>query len=494
MTSRANIATKQISYNETSSLNKSSWKKYKPKSTDYYVRDKKLEGFWIRVYKSGKTSYGCYARKGGVGKQIPYTIGACTHWDFETAKGKAREVIHEIRYEGINPKTAIKVEASKNKTLLDLANDYFKDNKKLKENTRDDYVRRMTNRMPSLLKIPVTELTTEIIMDWWHGCGYKSSDRTAFIYARKLMQQAVAKRYILENPFIDAKELLGELPPINQKTTHISKDGMYEFFQSFVKVAPRHGQARKQGQLTNVMRDYLLFALLTGKRRQESASLKWSNVDFANGTITLEKTKSDRIDVVPMTDLLYMMLDYRYHMKGTSNSANKHPMWVFQSPRGDGHITSPDKAFSTLQGELDLNFNLSSHDFRRTFATATRELGLSSEDLNILLNHSKRDVTEGYVQASLEYKRKNLNAVSNYYNQESNFALNEMMVFWYDGNQELFIPDGEESKPAKMDFKTSRMYLLGRYEKDFDGIGSGKKGDWKPNKKLKDAGWIDIDD
>ena len=110
------------------------------------------------------------------------------------------------------------------------------------------------------------------------------------------------------------------------------------------------------------------------------------------------------------------------------------------------------------------------------------------------MNHSKRDVTEGYVQASLEYKRKNLNAVSNYYNQESNFALNEMMVFWYDGNQELFIPDGEESKPAKMDFKTSRMYLLGRYEKDFDGIGSGKKGDWKPNKKLKDAGWIDIDD
>ena len=490
MTSKQNIAKKRISFNESASLNKSSWKKYKPKSKDFYVRDKKLEGFWIRVYTSGKTSYGCYARKGGVGKQIPYTIGACSHWDFEKAKSKAREVIHEIRYEGINPKTAIKQEASKNKTLIDLARDYFQDNKRLKENTRDDYVRRMKNRMPSLLKIPVTELTTEIIMDWWHSCPYKSSDRTAFIYARKLMQQAVAKRYILENPFINAKELVGDLPPINIKTTHIPKDEMYEFFQAFLKIAPRDGKARKRGQLTPVMRDYLLFTLLTGKRRQESASLKWSNVDFIKGTITLEKTKRDRVDVVPMTDLLFLMLDYRYRMKGSTKSTNKHPMWVFQSPRGDGHIKSPDKAFSKIQAELDLNFNLSSHDFRRTFSTATRELGLSNEDLNILLNHSKRDVTEGYVQASVEYKRGNLNAVSNYYNEESNKALQEMMVYWYAGNTNLFSPELNEGKPSKMDFKTSRMYLLGRYEKDFEGLGSTDIG-WKPSKKLKDAGWLD---
>ena len=42
------------------------------------------------------------------------------------------------------------------------------------------------------------------------------------------------------------------------------------------------------------------------------------------------------------------------------------------------------------------------HDFRRTFATATKELGIPKEDLSTLLNHSSQDVTDQYVFASLD--------------------------------------------------------------------------------------------
>ena len=484
------VAKKKISYNEEHSFNKSTWKKLKPKDKDYYARDKKLEGFWIRVYKSGKTSYGCYSRKGGVGRPINHTIGDCKVWNFEEAKEKARVTIQQIKYEGINPKAVVKQEASKNKTLIDLAHDYFVDKKGLAESTKDDYIRRMTNRMPQLIKLPVTEITLEEIMDWWHLCPAESSDRTAFVYARKLMSQAVAKRYVIENNFLRAKELIGELPAIKSRVEdHISSDDMYAFFQAFLQASPVHGARPKKGkQMSHVMRDYLLFTLLTGKRREEVQSLTWNNVDFDKGTITLNKTKFSKVDVIPMSNLTFAMLDYRYHMNGDTQASRKHPHWVFQSRAGDGYIGNPDKALAQLRKRTDLSFNLSSHDFRRTFSTASHHLGLEKLDIAILLNHGKRDVTEGYITANVEHKRRNIELVADYYNEHSASALNTMLVQWYDGNSMYFDERAGEAPPKKISFKNSRLHLLGRYEDEFQGFGHAE---WKPSKQLIKLGWKD---
>ena len=166
------VANRRLTFNVTEVLNKSSYKKFKPKEKYYHARDKKLEGFYIRIYPSGKKSYGCYARKGGVGRQIHFAIGDCELWDFNDAKAKAKEVIQQIKVEGINPKLHLQQEASKNKTILDLADDYFKANKKLKEATKIDYLSVFRNRMPNLIKMPVTEITLEDILQWWNDCRH----------------------------------------------------------------------------------------------------------------------------------------------------------------------------------------------------------------------------------------------------------------------------------------------------------------------------------
>lgn len=482
------VAKKRISYNIELSFNKSTWKKLKPKDRDYYARDKKLEGFWIRCYKSGKTSYGCYARKGGIGRPINHTIGDCKVWNFEDAKKKAQATLQTIKYEGINPKTAIKQEASKDKTLIDLAHDYFLDNKSLTEATKDDYIRRLNNRMQSLIKKPVTEITLDDIMDWWHNCKGQSSDRTAFQYARKLTAQALAKRYVLENNFVRAKELIGTLPKLKIKKDHIPTDEIYPFFQAFLKASPVHGARPKRGkQISQTMRDYLLFILLTGKRRGEVSALTWNNVDFKKGTITLDKTKQGKVDVIPMSDLVFALLDYRFNMKGKTQSTSKHPHWVFQSRAGDGHIKNPDKALARLRERTDLGFNLSSHDFRRTFSTASYDLGLKKFDIAILLNHGKRDVTAGYINANVEHKRRNIELLADFYNKHSSYALNEMLVHWYQGNSAYLDEEtAGVAPPKKMDFRTSRLHLLGRYEDEFFGHGHPE---WKPSKKLIKEGY-----
>ena len=439
------IAKARLSFNKSEPLNKNTYKKYEPKEKRYFVRDTKLEGFWIRIFPSGTKSYGITTRKGGVGRPKQTTIGRCDLIEFEDAKATARKYLKAIKIDGANPKEVIKQESTKNKTLLDLVSDYVElRTGYLATFTVNDYSSRITNRMKSLSTKPIVELTKDDIIDWWKSCPKTRSDVIAFNYARKVCSVAVADMYIYFNPFNIAKEIIGQFPAIKERDTLVDKSELPSFFNAFLEASK---------QIKETIRDYLVFILVTGKRKGEVEQLTWDDVDFKKGTITLTKTKTKKIDVVPMTDLLYLLLNKRYE------AWNKHNRWVFPSHYSNGtHITNPYKALAKIKG-----FKLSPHDFRRTFATATRELGIKNEDLSTLLNHSKRDVTEGYVFASLGYKEKNLDAIFDYFNNNSGDALRWMMVNWYGGNSNLWVESPDE-ETIDMDRGKQREYLLAKNE------------------------------
>ena len=179
--SNTKVSRRKLGFNVKEALNKSSYKKLKPKPTDYHVRDTKLEGFFIKVYTSGTKSYGCRARLGGVGKPKEVKLGHCDVIDFNVAKDKAKELIYSVKYEGINPKKKIREESLKQKNLLDLADDYIaiRFPKKMSIYTKKDYPSRIKNRMPSLAKMSVTEITTDDIERWWiksQGYNFKMAN------------------------------------------------------------------------------------------------------------------------------------------------------------------------------------------------------------------------------------------------------------------------------------------------------------------------------
>ena len=439
------IAKARLSFNQSEALNKNTYKQYEPKEKRYFIRDTKLEGFWIRIFPSGTKSYGITTRKGGVGKPKQTTIGRCDLIEFEDAKATARKYLKAIKIDGTNPKEVIKKESTKNKTLLDLVSDYVElRTGYLATFTINDYSSRISNRMKSLSTKPVVEITKDDIVGWWKSCPKTRSDVLAFNYARKVCSVAVADMYIYFNPFNIAKEIIGEFPAIKERDTLVDKSELPSFFNAFLKAS---------NQIKETIRDYLVFILVTGKRKGEVEQLTWDDVDFKKGTITLTKTKTKKIDVVPMTDFLYLLLNKR------NEAWDKHEKWVFPSHYSEGtHITNPYKALAKIEG-----FKLSPHDFRRTFATATRELGINNEDLSTLLNHSKRDVTEGYVFASLGYKEKNLDAIFDYFNNNSGDALRWMMVNWYGGNSNLWVPSPDE-ETIDMDRGKQREYLLAKNE------------------------------
>ena len=290
VTENPNNVTRLRAFNESAALNKSSFKKYNPKSKDYYIRDKKLEGFYIRVYPSGKKTYGIYSRKGGVGRKVSISIGNCEYIEFEDAKNIAKDWLYLLR-QGIHPKEKIKEESLKDKTLLDLVKEFVElRDIELKSFTKQDYVRRIELQMPTLCNKRIVEITKDDVVDWYKSSKKNRSAVLAMGYAKKVLDVAVADKYLDENIFVHAKIKIGKLPPIKKKETHISQTQLYNFVGSFFQVAPK---------LSVTMRDFIFFLFITGKRLTESAELTWDNVNYRNGTITLLKLKLEKLMSYP---------------------------------------------------------------------------------------------------------------------------------------------------------------------------------------------------
>lgn len=439
------------------SITKNTWKKHKPRvRSDYYVRDTKLVGYYIRIKPNGKKTYVCQSRLGGTGRKVSISIGDCEIYSEAEARGIATENLKLIK-QGIDPRKKIKEVTGKNKTLLNLAEEYINVNKTLAESTKEDYPKRIRNCMPSLATKPVIELDTDDVEDWWSKCSGSRNYQIAFSYARKLCKRAMSKGYIKKNVFAEAKELIGDFPEPNLKTTHIPQTSMWEFGNALCKVGEN---------LHPSMRDLIVFLLVTGKRLTESMTLKWSDVDFKLGTITLERTKSGKVDVIPMTKFLYIMLKYRHSMRHKEKiGLNKHPIWVFPNRVGTGHIKDVRKSMKKLNAEFNIGWELTPHDFRRTFATACKEIELPVDEIAVLLNHARRDVTEGYIVRTRKEKTNNLEQVHDYLNMNMNQALGYITVNWHEAREEMFSPEfASEQPPAETNFDETHAYLLAKNE------------------------------
>ena len=450
------LAKTRINFNEEADLTASSYQKYHPKPKEYFVRDKKIKGFYIRIYPSGKKSYGVIARKGGVGGQKSKSLGDCESRDFNQVKAYARQYLFSIKEQGVSPSDLIRDKVRVDRLLSEIVKEFLELDKRLDIKTKDDYVRCIKNRMPSINRMRIQEITTSLIVDWWRASKGQRSDVKAFMYARVMMEKARAAGYVESNPFVDAKTLIGQFPSINTSTSHIPIRELGHFLTILIEVAPN---------LSRVARDFILFLLISGKRREEVLSLEWKDVDFERGLITFKNTKYKKLDVMPLTKLSFLLFKHRDKNKDRSNAR-----WVFNSPSGVGHLADPFKSFKKLNDKLDLDFQVSAHVLRRTFSTATNELGLRSEDLGSLLNHKKKDVTQNYIVASQELKRKNLESIASFMNQHAQDMLNWIAVEWYGGNEDMFTPIAEEEKITKT-FEDEMAYLLAENSSRFQGVG-----------------------
>jgi integrase len=136
--------------------------------------------------------------------------------------------------------------------------------------------------------------------------------------------------------------------------------------------------------------------LLTGCRREEIASLQWSEVDFEARTITLpkERTKNKQQHVVPLSDAAMQVLQDIPHRDRTH---------VF------GKRVGGFSAWSKSKRELDAVLNIEPwvlHDLRRTVRTGLGKLGVQPHIGEAALNHLPAKLIRTYDKNKYEAEKR----------------------------------------------------------------------------------------
>ena len=132
--------------------------------------------------------------------------------------------------------------------------------------------------------------------------------------------------------------------------------------------------------------------LLTAQRGAEIMSMEWDELDLETGwwTIPAEKTKNGLSHRVPLTAPALAII--REMKAAVSDDA--YSKYVFPSPKGDTHISNPQKALERIQKATKINFV--GHDLRRTAASLMTGMGIQRLTVRKILNHVEKEVTAIY--------------------------------------------------------------------------------------------------
>ncbi|MDM0118075.1 tyrosine-type recombinase/integrase [Variovorax sp. J22R133] len=181
---------------------------------------------------------------------------------------------------------------------------------------------------------------------------------------------------------------------------------------------------------------WVLFLLMTGMRRGESRTLKWSQINFRIGLIIVPIRKNYSKLVLPMGWLLRDLLAEERErwlatLPATGTNDPAPDGRVFRSHGKTGHIDNADKLFRKVEQLVrtlladplfpeQVEVGLHPHAMRRTLDDIAHEVGASDSDCRLLLNHVTQDVhNNNYANV---IKKKHIEAMSDWINAEAKRA------------------------------------------------------------------------
>jgi site-specific recombinase XerD len=129
------------------------------------------------------------------------------------------------------------------------------------------------------------------------------------------------------------------------------------------------------------LRDIVVYALNTGKRKNEILSLEWPEVDFSRRVVTVINSKNGAKRTIPLNHTVCELLER------TWKARNQNIRYVFPSYAGSkisaGNLNRAFKKSLKKAGIKDFRF----HDLRHTFATRLVQSGVDIYRLQKLLGH-----------------------------------------------------------------------------------------------------------
>jgi integrase len=362
----------------------------------YY--DDTLKGFGVRVTSGGTKAF--FIEKLIQTKLRRITLGRYPEITVEQARREAQKLLGKIAT-GIDPIAEKKAKKLSQITLQQVFQDYLKVRKSLKQTTIFDYQRIMREAFNDWQHKPILSLTKDMIANHHSQLGQRSQARAnlAMRFLRALFNFAAGE---YENA--SGQSLITENPV--KRLSHTRAWYTIQRRQSFIKTHELKPWYQAVMELSNeVLRDYFIFLLFTGLRRQEAAQLQWSQIDLSASTLTIEDTKNHQVHRLPLSDFLHELLTRR-QQKMMNN-------YVFPSRSKNSNFVEPRKQMAKIIATSQIDFTL--HDLRRTFITIAESLDISAYAVKRLINHKmNHDVTAGYIISDVERLRQPMQHITDY--------------------------------------------------------------------------------
>jgi integrase len=375
----------------------------------------------------------------GYSSTVTVTLGKTSLLTLPKARAEAKEVLYKLS-KGINPnierREGVKAEAEEIKqykargiTLRKAMVDYLGIGGR-KERTKLDIEQTLNRRVHDWMDIPLRDISREMVMARFTKimadvkkkrdlirAKRKSKGLDAHVYASEdgrgeaqrcmryltsiinsVMDDVVAGKKLLEsNPckILSDKKARKALAPRETYLNHHQRETVFELLSHI-----RHPEYA--GSVKPDASDLVTLLLITGIRFEEALGLRWQDVDFNAHFFTCRDTKNGRNHMVPLTKTTTKLFKRRRAEVGSSP-------WVFPSPLNPKKHASASRWVESIVKETGIKFN--HHDLRRTFGTVAYDMGVDVLAISKAMNHKKKGVTAGYIQAAAEGLTKTFEAV-----------------------------------------------------------------------------------
>lgn len=372
-------------------------KAHGPQLGQAFIRDSELKGFALRVTHSGTKSFIVEKRINGKVKRL--TLARYPELTVEQARKEAQKLLGQIA-SGRNPIAEQRHREIEATTLAMAFADFLKARKSLKPRTLYDYKRVMAVVFVDWQNKSLTAITKEMVAKRHAKIGSERGEAYANLsmrFLRSLLNFAIAQyedgnghAVIRDNPVSRLSQTRAWYR-IARRQTLIRPHQLPAWWQAVV--ALKDDADSNQPAL---VADYLLFLMFTGLRRQEAATLKWSDVDLQARTFTIADTKNREPLTLPIIDFVYAILQSRKSLSASD--------YVFEGDGATGYLVEPRRQIQRVVEASDVPFTI--HDLRRTYITIAESLDIPAYALKRLVNHKMNgDVTAGYIISDVERLR-----------------------------------------------------------------------------------------
>lgn len=363
---------------------------------DYFIWDDRLSGFGVKISKGGRKTFICQYRIGS-GRRAQtrrMTIGAFgAPWTADAARQEAKRLLGRVAH-GEDPAKA-KQDQKKQLTLTELCDLYLDQGVRTKKQSTIDTDKGRIERhiKPLLGRKKIDQVTKADVKRFMNdvASGKTALDVKTKKFGRAIVRggEGTATRTVglLGGIFsfaIDAG-LLENNPAHGVKRFKDKKGERFLNAKELKRLGDALVEAEEKG-LNFYGIQIIRLLILTGARKGEIEKLKWSEVDFDNGYLRLEDSKTGQ-KAFPLNAPALEVVSAIPRVKNTR--------FVFPAEIGPNHYQGTPKVWRKVRALAQLE-DVRLHDLRHSFASVAVSGGASLPLVGALLGHADAATTQRY--------------------------------------------------------------------------------------------------